>query len=85
MPEQAFTLWKRMFLAVREKHPFKDDLMPEKRKWTDTEKGIRYSRECAMVEIIYSPDFIPDEPDKSMILRESGVHQVCGTHSLRLH
>ena len=37
---QAFTLWKRMLLAVREKHPFKDDLMPEKRKRTDMEKGI---------------------------------------------
>ena len=61
---QAFTLWKRMLLAVRKKHPFKDDLMPEKRKWTDMEKGICYLRECAVVEMIYSPDFIPDEPDQ---------------------
>ena len=29
---QAFTLRKWMLLAVRDKHPFKDDLMPEKRK-----------------------------------------------------
>ena len=61
---QAFTLWKQMLLDVREKHPFKDDLMPEERKWTDMEKGISYLRECAMVEMIYSPDFIPDEPDQ---------------------
>ena len=35
---QAFTFWKRMLLAVKERYSFKDDLMPEKRKWTDMEK-----------------------------------------------
>ena len=61
---QAFTLWKRMLLAVKERYPFKDDLMPEKKKWADMEEGIRYLRECAVVETLHSPDFIPDEPDQ---------------------
>ena len=61
---QAFTLWKRMLLAVKERYPFKDDLMPEKRKCTDMEKVICYLREHAVVEMLHSPTFIPDEPDQ---------------------
>ena len=61
---QAFTLWKRMLLAVKERYPFKDNLMPEKKKWTSMEKGIRYLREYAVVEMSHSPTFIPDEPDQ---------------------
>ena len=60
----SYTLWKRMLLAVKAKYPFKEDLMPEKRKWTDIEKGIRYLRECAVVETLYSPTFIHDDPDQ---------------------
>ena len=30
--DEAFTLWKRMLLAVKEKYSFKDDLMPEIKK-----------------------------------------------------
>ena len=61
---QAFARWKRMLLAVKERYPFKDDLMSEKRKWTDTEKGIHYLREHAVVEMLHSPTFIPDEPNQ---------------------
>ena len=61
---QAFALWKQMLLAVKERYPFKDDPMTEKRKWTDMEKGIRYLREHAVVEMLYSPTVIPDEPDQ---------------------
>ena len=60
----SFTLWKRMLLSIKEKYPFKDNLMPEKKKWTDTEKGIHYLREYAVVEMLQSPIFIPDEPDQ---------------------
>jgi len=35
--DEAFTLWKWMFLAVKEKYPFKDNLMPEIKKWTTME------------------------------------------------
>ena len=40
-----------MLLAVKEKYPFRDDLMPEIKKWTDMEKGIHYLKECTVVEI----------------------------------
>jgi len=53
-----------MLLSIKEKYPFKDNLMPEKKKWTDTEKGIHYLREYAVVEMLQSPIFIPDEPDQ---------------------
>jgi len=81
---QAFTLWKRMLLAVKERYPFKDDLMPEKRKWIDMEKGIRYMREYAVVEMLRSPTLIPNEPDQEYD-PESGVHQICGVLSQGLH
>ena len=38
--------------------------MPEKNKWTDMENSICYLRECAVVEMLHSPSFIPDEPDQ---------------------
>jgi len=53
-----------MLLAVKERYPFKDNLMPEKKKWTDMKKGICYLREYAVVEMLHSPTFIPDEPDQ---------------------
>lgn len=57
-----------MLLAVKERYPFKDDLMPEgkkkKKKRTDREKDICYLRDYAVVEMLRSPIFIPDEPDQ---------------------
>ena len=32
---QSYTLWKRMLIAVKDRFPFKQDLEPEKKKWTD--------------------------------------------------
>jgi len=63
-PNVSFTLWKQMLLAMKEGYPFKDDLMPEKRKWTDMEKGICYLREYTVVEMLHSLTFIPDEADQ---------------------
>ena len=60
----SFTLWKWMPLTVKERYPFKGDLMPEKKKWTDMEKDVCYLREYAVVEMLHSPTFIPDEPDQ---------------------
>ena len=53
-----------MLLAVKERYTFKNDLMLEKRKLTDMEKGIHYLREHTLVEMLHSPTFIPDEPDQ---------------------
>lgn len=49
-----------MLLAIKEKYPFRDDLMPEVKKWTAMEKGIHYMRECTMVEMLHDCTFIPD-------------------------
>jgi len=57
-------IWKQMLLAVKERYPFKDNLMPEKKKWTDMKKGICYLREYAVVEMLHSPTFISDKPDQ---------------------
>lgn len=58
----SFTLWKWMLLDIREKYPFKNNLMPELKKWTTMEKGIHYLRECTVVEMLYDPMFVPDDP-----------------------
>jgi len=34
------TLWEQVLLAVKEKHPFKDDLEPEMKKWATIGKVI---------------------------------------------
>ena len=64
MPEWVLHPLEVMLLAVKERYPFKDNLIPEKKKWTDMEKGIRYLKGYAVVEILHSPTFIPDEPDQ---------------------
>ena len=38
----SFTLGKQMQLAVKERYPFKDNLMPEIKKWTTMEEGVHY-------------------------------------------
>ena len=62
--DKAFSLWKQMLLAIKEKYPSKDDLMPEKKKWTATKKGSHYFREWAMVEMLHDTTFIPDNPNQ---------------------
>ncbi|XP_021239577.1 uncharacterized protein LOC110391946 [Numida meleagris] len=58
----ATNLWERVLLAVKERYPFKDDLEPEMRKWHTAEKGIQYLREMAVVEMLYDPRFVPNNP-----------------------
>lgn len=59
---EALTLWKKVLLAVKEKYTFKEDLIYEVNKWTTIEKGIHYLKELAMVEMLYDPTFILDDP-----------------------
>lgn len=61
---EAFTLWKRTLLAVKEKYPFKDNLMPEIKKWTAMEKDIHYLTEYAVVETLPDRAFVPDNPNQ---------------------
>jgi len=48
--------------AVKERHPFKDSLKPEMKKWNTIEKGIQYLTEIAVVEMLYYPVFVPNDP-----------------------
>ncbi|KAK4818021.1 hypothetical protein QYF61_004145 [Mycteria americana] len=50
---QALSLWKRLLLAMKERYPFKEDVIYHPGKWTTMEKGIQYLRELAMLEVIY--------------------------------
>jgi len=54
----AFTLWKKVLLAVKKKYPFKEDLIYEVNRWTTMEKCIHYLKELVMVEMLYNPTFI---------------------------
>ncbi|XP_052561347.1 uncharacterized protein LOC128091953 isoform X3 [Tympanuchus pallidicinctus] len=56
------TLWERMLLAVKERHPFKGDLEPEVKRWKTLKEGIQYLRETAVVEMLYDPMFVPNDP-----------------------
>ena len=58
----AAALWERMLVAVRERYPFKDSLKPVMKKWDTIEKGIQYLREIAVVEMLYDPNFVPNNP-----------------------
>jgi len=51
-----------MLIAVRERHPFKDRLKPVMKKWDTIERGIQYLREITMVEMLYDPNFVPNDP-----------------------
>ena len=60
---QAFTLWKQTLLAIKERYPFKDDLMPEKKKWTHMEEGIHYLSEYAWWKCYTAPlSFLMNQP-----------------------
>ncbi|XP_048781520.1 uncharacterized protein LOC125683982 isoform X1 [Lagopus muta] len=56
------TLWERMLLAVKERHPFKDDLEPEVKRWKTLKEGIQYLRETAVAEMLCDPMFVPNDP-----------------------
>ncbi|KAK4828266.1 LOW QUALITY PROTEIN: hypothetical protein QYF61_024931 [Mycteria americana] len=51
--EPARSLWRRLLSAIRERYPFKEDVVFRSGKWTTMEKGIRYLRELAVLEVIY--------------------------------
>jgi len=51
-----------MLLAVKEKYSFKVELEPGLRSWNTVEKGIQYLRETAVVEMLYDPTFVSNNP-----------------------
>ncbi|KAK4811029.1 hypothetical protein QYF61_015733 [Mycteria americana] len=49
----ALSLWKRLLSAMKERYPFKEDVIYRPGKWTTMEKGIQYLRELAVLEMVY--------------------------------
>ncbi|KAK4807022.1 hypothetical protein QYF61_000351 [Mycteria americana] len=50
---QALSLWRRLLSAMKERDPFKEDVICHPGKWTTMERGIQYLRELAVLEVIY--------------------------------
>ena len=50
---QALSLWRRLLSSVKERYPFKEDVICQPGKQTTMERGIQYPRELAMLEVIY--------------------------------
>ncbi|KAK4811188.1 hypothetical protein QYF61_019819 [Mycteria americana] len=51
--EPALSLWRRLLSAMKERYPFKEDIIYRPGNWTTMERGIQYLRELAMFEVIY--------------------------------
>ena len=47
---------------MRERYPYKDSLKPVMKTWDTIAKGIQYLRKIAMVEMLYDPNFVPNDP-----------------------
>uniref|UniRef100_A0A8B9SPQ6 Uncharacterized protein n=1 Tax=Anas platyrhynchos TaxID=8839 RepID=A0A8B9SPQ6_ANAPL len=58
------SLWRRLLSAVRERYPFKEDILCLPGKWTTMEKGIQYLRELAVREVIY------EDPDQTQTSKD---------------
>ncbi|KAK4811320.1 hypothetical protein QYF61_024456 [Mycteria americana] len=68
----ALSLWRRLLSAIRERYPFKEDVVYRSRKWTTMEKGIQYLRELAVLEVIYGDlnnVWSPIDPDEVQCTR----------------
>ena len=63
--DEAATLWDRMLIAVMERYPYRNDLEPATKMWDTVEQGIQYLREMALVEMLYGPNFAPNDPHQN--------------------
>ncbi|GAB0209289.1 hypothetical protein GRJ2_003394600 [Grus japonensis] len=64
---QALSLWRRLLSSVRERYPFREDVVCRPGKWTTMERGIQYLRELAVRDMVYyDPDNaqLPTDPDE---------------------
>ncbi|KAK4806478.1 LOW QUALITY PROTEIN: hypothetical protein QYF61_013971 [Mycteria americana] len=70
--EPAHSLWRRLLSAIKERYPFKEDVVYRPGKWTTMERGIQYLRELAVLEVIYGDlDDVrsPTDPDEVQCTR----------------
>ncbi|GAB0180627.1 hypothetical protein GRJ2_000528000 [Grus japonensis] len=68
---QALSLWRQLLSGVKERYPFKEDVICHPGKWTTMERGIQYLRELAMLEVIY------DDLDNKEFQMKSSAHKLC--------
>ncbi|KAK4806862.1 hypothetical protein QYF61_012583 [Mycteria americana] len=70
--EPARSLWRRLLSAMKERYPFKEDVVYHPGKRTTLEKGIQYLKELAMLEVIYGDlddKRSPKDPDEVQCTR----------------
>ncbi|KAK4807069.1 hypothetical protein QYF61_018410 [Mycteria americana] len=69
---QALSLWRRLLSAMKERYPFKEDVISHPGKWTTMERGTQYLRELAMLEVVSGDldnERIPKDPDEVQCTR----------------
>ncbi|GAB0208475.1 hypothetical protein GRJ2_003313200 [Grus japonensis] len=69
---QALSLWRRLLSSVRERYPFREDVICHPGKWTTMERGIQYLRELAAWEMVYyetDKTQLPRDPDEVQCTR----------------
>ncbi|KAK4811289.1 hypothetical protein QYF61_023341 [Mycteria americana] len=57
---------------MKERYPFKEDVIYRPGKWTTMEKGIQYLRELAVLEVIYGnldDEQLPKDPNEVQCTR----------------
>ncbi|KAK4810568.1 hypothetical protein QYF61_004531 [Mycteria americana] len=70
--EPVLSFWRRLLSAMKERYPFKEDVVYRPGKWTTMERGIQYLRELAMQEVIYGDlddEQLPKDPDEVQCTR----------------
>ncbi|KAK4811230.1 hypothetical protein QYF61_022127 [Mycteria americana] len=78
----ALSLWRRLLSAMKERYPFKEDVVYRPGKWTTMERGIQYLRELAVLEVIYGDlDDVrsPTDPDEVQCTRPTWRNLVRNT------
>ncbi|KAF1662984.1 RNA polymerase II subunit A C-terminal domain phosphatase, partial [Aptenodytes patagonicus] len=50
---RVLSLWRRFLSSMKERYPFKEDVICCPSKWITMEKGIQFLRELAVLEVIY--------------------------------
>ncbi|KAK4815656.1 hypothetical protein QYF61_005218 [Mycteria americana] len=64
----ALSLWRRLLSGMKERYPFKEDVIYCPGKWTTEEKSIQYLRKLAVLEVIYGDlddDELLKDPDEA--------------------
>ncbi|KAK4810930.1 hypothetical protein QYF61_013338 [Mycteria americana] len=69
---QVLSPWRQLLSAMKERYPFKEDVIYHPGKWTTMERGIQYLRELAMLEVVYddlNDEQLSKDPDEVQCTR----------------